>query len=112
MGDLEGAIDVLRRFIGEGRAVTNAHFSLLFQLLTLRAPTANEALEVAGAGLAQAQVPITKSTWALRRGLIHLEQGRRADALADLLLVLKLRASEDQQSQARKALLRVAALAP
>lgn len=107
-GDVEGAVALLREARARGTA-KEAHLSLLFQLVTLR-EASDEALEIAGAALALARLPIGKSTWALRRGLVHLDKGHRDDALKDLQLVLKLRASEEHQDQARQALLRVAAL--
>ena len=100
-GDVAGAIELLR-----ASEPTQAHLSLLFQLVS--AP--EEAIEIASAALALAKLPMAKSTWALRRGLLHLEKGHRDQALNDLQQVLKLRASEEQQTQARQALLRVAAL--
>jgi len=54
--------------------------------------------------------PLPRSTWALRRGLLHLEQSQRAEALADLQIVMQLKASDPQLEQARKALLLVAQL--
>ena len=104
-GDVEGAVKLLRAV----PVMNEAHLSLLFQLVTMR-DVPDEALEIAGKALALAKLPIATSTWALRRGLIHLEKGHRDDALKDLQLVLKLRASEEHQVQARQALLRVAAL--
>jgi hypothetical protein len=97
-GDLDAAIRVLR----EVAPKSEAHWSLLWQL----APD----LEVADAGCSLAKSPIARSTWALRRGLLHLEHNRKEPALADLQLVLKLRANDDHQTQARAALLQVAAL--
>lgn len=97
-GDVDGAIRLLREVAAKGEA----HWSLLWQL----APD----LEVADAGCALAKTPLAKSTWALRRGLLHLESARKAEALADLQLVLKLRVNDDHQTQARAALLQVAAL--
>jgi hypothetical protein len=97
-GDVDAAIRVLRDVTSKGEA----HWSLLWQL----APD----LDVANAGCGLAKTPIAQSTWALRRGLLHLEHKRKKEALADLQLVLKLRASDDHQTQARAALLQVAAL--
>lgn len=97
-GDVEGAIRVLR----EVPTKSEPHWSLLWQL----APD----LEVADAGCALAKTPIAQSTWALRRGLLHLEHKHKKEALADLQRVLKLRANDDHQTQARAALLQVASL--
>ncbi len=97
-GDVDAAIRVLR----EVSSKSEAHWSLLWQL----APD----LDVANAGCALAKTPIAASTWSLRRGLLHLENKRKQAALADLQQVLKLRASDDHQSQARAALLQIAAL--
>lgn len=104
-GDVEGAVALLRAVEPKGEA----HLSLLWQLVTMK-ETPDDALAIADAGVAVAKTPIAHSTWALRRGLLHLEKGRRDAALADLQTVLKLRANDDQQAQARAALLRVAAL--
>ena len=104
-GNVDGAIQLLQAVTPKNEA----HLSLLWQLMTTTG-VPDEALEVADAGLALTKSPVTRSTWALRRGLLHLERGRREPALADLQLVLKLRANDDHQTQARAALLQVAAL--
>lgn len=97
-GDVDGAIRILRAI----EPKSEAHWSLLWQL----APD----LDVANAGCALAKTPIARSTWALRRGLLHLDARRKQPALADLQTVLKLRANDDHQAQARTALLQVATL--
>jgi thioredoxin-like negative regulator of GroEL len=107
-GDVEGACNLLREARAAGPA-PDALSSLLFQLVSRRGVT-DEALDVASAALAAARTPAARSTWALRRGLGHLERGQREPALADLQLVLKLRANPDHVEQAGAALLRVAQL--
>ena len=107
-GDVAGAVSLLRG-VRAGGVATNAHLSLLFALVTMN-DAADEALEIAGAAFHLAKLPIARSTWALRRGLIYLDKGHRDHALKDLQLVLNLRASEEQHTQALQALLRVAAL--
>ncbi|MFZ9889520.1 MAG: hypothetical protein ACO3JL_18650 [Myxococcota bacterium] len=60
--------------------------------------------------LAQPMLPLSKSTWHLRRGLLHLSAQRAQLALQDLQEVLKLAACPDHEEQARLALLRAAEL--
>lgn len=107
-GDAEGAAQLLRDERERG-PLPDAHLSLLFQLVTKRGVT-EEALELATAALDAAKTPLQRSTWALRRGLGHVERGDRDAALADLQLVLKLKANEGHTDQARAALLKVATL--
>lgn len=107
-GDVEGAADLLRAARRAG-PVGEAHMSLLFQLIARRTVD-DEAFEVASAGLKLAGTPVARSTWALRRSLLHLERGARTEALADLQLVMKLKANEGHMEQARALLLRVAQL--
>jgi regulator of sirC expression with transglutaminase-like and TPR domain len=107
-GDVDGALAILREEEQAGR-VDDALVALLFALLSAR-ERQQEALEVAHMGFARAQEPLARSTWALRRGLLYAELGERSGALADLQLVLKLKASEPHLEQARRALLKVAAL--
>lgn len=107
-GDADGAARLLRD-ASAGGPLPDAHLSLLFQLLTTRGTT-EEALDLASTALEAAKAPLQRSTWALRRGLGHLERGARDAALADLQLVLKLKANEGHSDQARAALLKVAQL--
>jgi hypothetical protein len=107
-GDVDAAASLLRAARAAG-PVGDAHLSLLFQLVTKTAAT-DEGLEVATAALSSATTPSSKSQWAIRRGLCHLERGNRDAALADLQLVMKLKANEGHVEQARAALLRVATL--
>lgn len=107
-GQVDEAADVLREARTRG-PLSDAALTLLFQLLTRRGPS-DEALQVASAALEVAKSPVARSNWALRRGLLHLEREERSAALADLLLVQKLKANEGHGEQARAALLRVAAL--
>jgi len=107
-GEVDEALAILRREEREGRADERL-LTLLFALLSARERN-GEALEVAGVALARVTAPVARSTWALRRGLLHLAAKARAEALADLQLVLTLRANEGHQEQARKALSLVAAL--
>jgi hypothetical protein len=107
-GDVDGAAAMLRAARAAGDA-NEACLSLLFQLVSKRS-VPDEAIEIAGAGLALAKTPVARSNWALRRGLAHLERSERAAALVDLQLVLKLKANDGHVEQARAALLRVAAL--
>ena len=107
-GDVAGALTLLRA-ARENGPLDESALSLLFNLLHDSGPT-DEALAACGEGLALAKRPITTSTWHLRRGLLHLEAGHRNDAVKDLTMVLKLKASEDHRAQAQKALLRAAEL--
>lgn len=52
--------------------------------------------------------PLARSTWHLRRGLLHLEARRPHPALQDLQEVLRLAASHEHEEQARAAMLRAA----
>ncbi len=107
-GDVAGAADVLRQAQRAG-PLPDAALSLLFQLVTKTAPT-DEGLAVATTALEAATTPRARSQWAVRRGLLRVERGDRAGALADLQWVMKLKANEGHVEQARAALLRVAAL--
>jgi tetratricopeptide (TPR) repeat protein len=107
-GDVEAAAQLLRDARAQG-PLPDAHLSLLFQLVSRRGVT-DEAIDIATVALDAAKASFARSTWALRRGLSHLERGTRDDALADLQLVLKLKANEGHVEQARSALLRVAQL--
>ena len=53
---------------------------------------------------------LPRSTWLLRRGLIHVQRGERGLAVEDLMAVTLLSASEDHLQQAQAALLRAAEL--
>ena len=108
VGDVAGALALLRA-ARENGPLDEAALSLLFSLLKDTGPS-DENMAVCAEGLALAKRPITTSTWHLRRGLLHLEAARRADAVKDLMVVLKLRCSEDQRAEANKALLKAADL--
>lgn len=107
-GDVDAAADVLREARRNG-PLGEEHLSVFFQLTTKLGPT-DEALEVCAEALTLASRPLARSNWTLRRGLLLLEREDRAGALADLQVVLKLKANEGHVEQARAALLRVAAL--
>ncbi|MDP2341453.1 MAG: hypothetical protein Q8O67_10865 [Deltaproteobacteria bacterium] len=108
VGDVAGALALLRA-ARENAPLDEAALGLLFKLLGDAGPT-DEVLALCAEGLALAKRPITTSTWHLRRGLLHLEARRRADAVKDLMVVLKLKVSDDQRAEAQKALLRAAEL--
>src|SRR5688572_224384 len=91
-GDVDAALALLRE-ARASRALIDGERTLLFQFLTLRS-LADEALEVATEAIAVGGAPAVRSTWTLRRGLLHLELGARDAALADLLAVQKLKAIE------------------
>jgi hypothetical protein len=110
-GDVAGAIALLRAARDNG-PLDEPATSLLFNLLQ-DAPDDEghgERLALCEQGLSQAKRPLTRSSWHLRRGTLHVERHDRAGALADLQTVLKLKASEDHTAQAQKALLAVAAM--
>ena len=107
-GDVEAAANLLRE-VRAGGAPSDAHLSLLFQLVT-KTSASDEGVDVATEALSMAKSPVSKSGWALRRGLLYIERGERSGALADLQLVLKLKANEGHVDQARAALLKVAQL--
>lgn len=104
-GDVDGALALLE---GEAAGGYDADAEGLRFLLLLRRHRAEEAVEVASRSLEQPLEPLPRSTWLLRRGLLHLEHERPLLALDDLQEVLKLRASPDHEDQARAGLLRVA----
>ena len=108
VGDVVGALALLRAARDNGPLDESA-LSLLFNLLHDGGPSA-EVIAVCGEGLALAKRPIAVSTWHLRRGLLHIEARRREEAVKDLLVVLKLKVSEDHRARAQKALLQAAEL--
>jgi hypothetical protein len=99
-----GRVEEAAKKLREGGPSTEAERSLLFQLSS----DADEKLALASTAIEGAKTPLQRSNWALRRGLLHLERLERDAALADLQLVLKLKANEGHVDQARTALLRVA----
>lgn len=117
-GDVAGALALLRA-ARENGPLDESALSLLFSLLHDQGPSDEvfavcaDAIERAEQAQAAGKVrgkPITRSTWHLRRGLLHVEGRNREDAVRDLLLVLKLKASDDHTAQAQKALLAAAQL--
>lgn len=68
----------------------------------------DDVLDLIAKVLVHPMPPLARSTWHLRRGLLHLEARRPHPALQDLQEVLKLAASPDHEKQARSALLRAA----
>ncbi|MCC7070606.1 MAG: hypothetical protein IT383_04745 [Deltaproteobacteria bacterium] len=107
-----GAVDAAADLLREARRnapLPAELLSLFFQLATKRGPC-EEGLELCAEALTLAARPLDRSNWLLRRALLQLELGDRANAQADLLAVLKLRANEGHLEQARAALLRVAQL--
>jgi hypothetical protein len=100
----DGRVEEAATKLREAGASTEAERSLLFQLSS----DGDEKLVLAGAAIESAKTPLQRSNWALRRGLLHLERLERDAALADLQLVLKLKANDGHVEQARVALLRVA----
>lgn len=111
-GDVLGAIALLRA-ARDNAPLDEPATSLLFNLLHDAADDEDcgERLALCDHGLALARRPLTRSSWHLRRGALHIERQDRAAALTDLQAVLKLKASEDHTAQAQKALLVVATLA-
>ena len=107
-GKVDQALAILRDEEHQGH-VDDALMSLLFALLSARERN-TDALEVCTRALDREMPSMARSTWSLRRGLLCIELGDRDGALADLQLVLRLKASEPQLEQARRALLKVAAL--
>ncbi len=128
-GDIDGALALLRA-ARENAPLDQSALSLMFKLLQDRGP-GDEVFDICAAGIELAEQsaassslssspslssssgrnkPITRSTWHLRRGLLHVEGRNREDAVRDLLLVLKLKASDDHTAQAQKALLAAAQL--
>jgi hypothetical protein len=110
-GDVAGALALLRAARDNG-PLDEAATSLLFNLLQDIADDEDfaERLALCDHGLSLALRPVTRSSWHLRRGTLHLAARHRAGALADLQAVLRLKASDDHTTQAQKALLAVAEL--
>ena len=102
----DGKVDEAAALLRALPALDDAARSLLFQLSS----DIDEQLRLAADAIEMAKGPVPRSNWLLRRGLLHLERSERAPALADLQLVLKLKANEGHVEQARAALLRVASL--
>jgi hypothetical protein len=111
-GDVAGAVALLRAARDNG-PLDEPATSLLFNLLQDAADDEGhgERLALCDHGLRLATRPVTRSSWHLRRGTLHVERGDRAAALVDLQMVLKLKASDDHAAQAHKALLAVATMA-
>ncbi len=107
-GDVAGALALLRA-ARENAPLDESALSLLFKLLQ-DVGVSDEVIAVCDEGLGNAQRPVAKSTWHLRRGLLHIEGRNRDGAVKDLMAVLKLKASADHTAQAQKALLAAAAL--
>lgn len=110
-GDVKGALALLRSARANG-PLDEPATSLLFNLLQDAADDDGhgERLELCAHGLSFSKRPVTRSSWHLRRGLLHVERQDRTAALGDLQMVLKLKASDDHTAQAQKALLAVAAM--
>ncbi len=108
-GDTAAAVALLRAARDNG-PLDEPATSLLFNLLQDAADDDDRAerLSLCDHGLALAKRPVTRSSWHLRRGTLHVDRQDRAAALADLQLVLKLKASDDHTAQAQRALLVVA----
>ncbi len=107
-GDIDGALALLEGLRAGGYNADAEGFRFL---LLLQRGRADDAVAVADHSLGQTEPPLTslaRSTWLLRRGLLHLEHERPLLALDDMQEVLKLRASSDHEDQARQALLRIA----
>lgn len=104
-GDVDGALLLLEAIAEEGY---DAHAEGLRFLLLQQKGRAEDALAVCSRSLEEPLEPLARSTWLLRRGLLHLELEQPLLALDDMQEVLKLRASPDHEAQARSALLRVA----
>jgi tetratricopeptide (TPR) repeat protein len=105
-GEVDEAVAILEEAAQEGALDSEAQ-SFRFMLL-MRLGRAEDALVVCSECIALDAPPLARSTWLLRRGLLQINLARTDEALADLQEVMKLRASDDHDRQARKALLRVA----
>lgn len=70
----------------------------------------DERLELCDHALGLSPKPLLRSTWLLRRGLVHLERKDAKGAVLDLQGVLRLAASPTHEQSARAALLRAAAI--
>jgi hypothetical protein len=113
-GDREGAIALLLTARDNG-PLDEPATSLLFTLLGDRGDDVDDhdlRLELCEHALTLVTRPMQRSTWHLRRGLLHIERREGARALADLQRVLALKACDDHLEQARALLLQVAALSP
>lgn len=105
-GDVDGALALLEAIAADGYDAQAEGFRFL---LLLQKGRSDDAVAVCTRSLAEPLEPLARSTWLLRRGMLHLEWERPVEALDDLQEVLRLRASEDHEAQARQALLKVAA---
>ena len=104
-GDVDGALLLLEGIAAEGYDAQAEGFRFL---LLLQKGRSDDAVAVCTRSLEQPLEALARSTWLLRRGLLHLEWERPVEALDDLQEVLRLRASPDHEAQARQALLKVA----
>jgi tetratricopeptide (TPR) repeat protein len=109
-GDVEGGIEILEA-AGNMGALSMDAVGLHFMLL-VRIDRRQEAVDVCSAAIVRFDdLPLHKSKWLLRRGLLYVELERRDEALADLQSVLTMGANEDHQATARATMLKVADLA-
>jgi predicted TPR repeat methyltransferase len=99
-GDVVGAVALL-----ESEADLGLEGLGLLYMLVQRLGDTTRALACADRALTMAADDLPRSTWELRRGLCSLQLGQRADALAALQAVLRLRASDDHVAQAHQGLL-------
>jgi hypothetical protein len=104
-GDVDGALLLLEGIAAEGYDAQAEGFRFL---LLLQKGRSDDAVAVCTRSLEQPLEPLARSTWLLRRGLLHLEFDRPLEALEDMQEVLKLHASPDHEAQARQALVKVA----
>jgi hypothetical protein len=107
-GDIDGALALLRAARENGPLDENA-LSLFFTIARGRVDV-DDLIAICGEALAKATRPLQKSSWHVRRAHLHIEAGHKKDAVADLMAVLRLRASDDHVSDAQRALLDAAAL--
>lgn len=105
-GDVRGALSLLEQAAGEG--VLDLEGETLRFLLLRQVGEDERALEVAERCLSAELEPLGRSTWWLRKGLVLASLGKKSDAARALGEVLKLRASEDHERQARRAMVDLA----
>ena len=81
-------------------------------MLLVRIGRDHDAIDVCSAAIVRFEdLPLHKSKWLLRRGLLYVEKELRTEALADLQAVLTMKANEDHEATARATLLKVAGIA-
>jgi len=101
-GNVDGALAILEE-ASEGAPDENLE-GFLFMLV--RGRDRERAIALATRCIARVEHDLSRSTWLLRRGLLHLEAEDPQAAFADLMAVLQLNVNDSHAEQARLAMAR------